>query len=657
MKFHLRNLLAAVLALAMAFTLCACGGSPKPPSGGGGTAGTSGEAQPTGLRDFMTYETAGRDIATFFILNTEKSEDLQVLCNFYTGLLENDNRGQLVPAVAREWSSDDDGLTWTFRLRDDVTWVDVNGNEKARCTARDWITALEWVLNFQKNGGYNISMPCTLIAGARDYYDYTTDLSEEEGKALDTAKFLEMVGIEAPDDYTLIYHCTKNAPYFPTLCVSACLFPLSQGLIDELGVDSLLGMTNETMWYNGAYTCTSFVKDNEKVLTPNPAYWDKDCTRFDSVTIRIVDDGLADDALFQTGELDHCALNESTLRTIMQQGESHQYFNNLVETRPKKFSYQMHLNFAKNREDGTPDTNWNTAIANENFRLAWYYGLNLAPYWAYSNPISPQHCENLAYTMRGLLQFSDGTDYVDRVIAGLDIPEEPLTAGASRRYDPDRAADYKKKAMEELKAKGVTFPVEVDYYIVGGSQTAVDSANILRQVFAQGLGEDFVTFNLKTYVSSHSKEVVAPSLHSFALNGWGADYGDPENFLGQELYGEETAYYSTRYSNINDATDEDLIRASQEFTELARKAAAIVNDNDARYQAFVDAEICLLKHALVIPINYSVGWQLTKVNVYSSMYALYGINNNLYKNWETSEEIYTTEDYARFEEEYNSQGA
>ena len=653
MKHHVRKLLAAVLALAMTFSLAACGGGGGGGGGEGGGGGGAGGGSTGAIKDFVTYETAGRDIATFFLINTEKGEDSEVLCNLYSGLLETDNKGNLVPGIAKEWGSDDNGLTWTFKLRDNATWVDVNGNEKAKCTAQDWITALEWVLNYHKNQGYNISMPNALIAGAKEYYDYTHDLDEATAKALDTTKFLEMVGIEAPDDYTLIYHCTKNAPYFPTLCVCACLFPISQGLIDELGVDNMLGMNNENMWYNGAYTCTSFVKDNEKVLTANPADWDTECTRFDTVTIRIVEDGTADDTLFQTGEVDHAELNEATLRTIMND-ENNEYYDNLVETRPRKYSYQMHLNYAKNKEDGTPDTNWNTAVANENFRLAWYYGLNLVPYWAYTNPINPTHCENLAYTMSGLLQFSDGTDYVDKVIAGLGIPDQPTTTGAGRRYDAAKAADYKNKAMEELKAQGVTFPVEADYYIVGGSQTALDSANVLRQVFSEGLGDDFIKLNIKTYVSSQAQEVVAPKIQSFVINGWGADYGDPENFIGQELYGDDGAYYSMRYSNINEATDENLIAAYKEFTEMGKKAAAIVDNNDERYQAYVDAEIFMLQHAFVIPCNYTVNWQLTKVNDYTKMYALYGIDNYLYKNWETSTEPYTTEQYDQFIADFNA---
>ena len=72
---------------------------------------------------------------------------------------------------------------------------------------------------------------------------------------------LEMVGIESQDDYTLIYHCALNAPYFDTVCTSACMYPISQALIDELGVDNMVGMTNETMWYTGPYFETTFTTE------------------------------------------------------------------------------------------------------------------------------------------------------------------------------------------------------------------------------------------------------------------------------------------------------------------------------------------------------------------------------------------------------------
>ena len=63
-----------------------------------------------------------------------------------------------------------------------------------------------------------------------------------------------------------------------------------------------------------------------------------------------------------------------------------------------------------------------------------------------------------------------------------------------------------------------------------------------------------------------------------------------------------------------------------------------------------------MNNAMVIPWNYSVKWQLTKVNDYSKMYAAYGISDIVYKNWETSTVPYTAEDYERFKAEYEAGG-
>ena len=148
------------------------------------------------IKDLVTWESSGtRELEEFFILHTERAADLNVLCNAYSPLLEIDNYGKLQPAVATKWGSED-GKTWTFELRDDVTWVDVNGSYKANVAA---------------------------------------------------------------------------------------------------------GMSNEQMWYSGAYTLTTYISSNEKVLTRNPAYFDKDCTRFDTVTIRVVESALVDDQPLKPG--------------------------------------------------------------------------------------------------------------------------------------------------------------------------------------------------------------------------------------------------------------------------------------------------------------------------------------------------------------------
>ncbi|MCI6732859.1 MAG: ABC transporter substrate-binding protein [Lachnospiraceae bacterium] len=639
---------AKLLAFALAAVMCltACGGG----AGSKNESGSGDENKSAGLTDLYTFETANREMENVFILNTEMANDLNVLCNTNEGLLETNNKGQLVPAIAEKWGTEDGGLTWTFNLRKGVKWVDQQGNEKADCTAQDFITGLEWVMNFHKNGANNTSMPTDMIKGAGEYYEYTKGLSAEEGMALGTEKFLEMVGIEAPDDYTLIYHCVKNAPYFDTVCTSACLFPVSAKFIEEVGVENVLSTGIEGLWYNGAYTLTEYIQNNSKTLTKNPLYWDTECGRFETVTIKIVEDLSVGYQLYETGELDHIDLSEANLRTIYDD-ENNKFHDQLSEKLPRKYSYQFHFNYDKHFADGSADENWNKAVANEAFRQAWYYGLDLTKYWARTNFIAPTHCENNAYTMKGLLYFSDGTEYTKKVEELIGLPESDGTT--PRRLDTEKAAEFKKQAMEELSAQGVTFPVTVNYYIVSGAQNALDTANVLKQIFSECLGDDFVTLEIGTYTSSQTKEVVKPRLQSFVINGWGADYGDVQNYLGQETIGEDTAYYANNYSNINDATNEALRATYQEFTDLVNKADAINDDMDARYNAYAEAEAYMLQHALTVPAQLEVSWQLTHVNDYSRSNAMFGIMNYKYKNWETSVDAYTTEQTAKFAEEYN----
>ena len=99
-----------------------------------------------------------------------------------------------------------------------------------------------------------------------------------------------------------------------------------------------------------------------------------------------------------------------------------------------------------------------------------------------------------------------------------------------------------------------------------------------------------------------------------------------------------------RYSNVNDITDEALIATYQEFTELGRTASGIFDDITKRYDAYAEAEAYMIEHALVIPLNYRVNWELTKRNDYNYMGG--------FKNWETSSEPYKTGQYEQFKADF-----
>ena len=666
MKKTASRLLALALTAALVLSGCGGGGTTteeKPAENTGSTTEQGGEKKEEEKKEEATAPASGdeisdlvisklitRELETFNILYSQRAEDGENLTNLVDGLLEVDTDGKLVPGIAEEWGTEDGGLTWTFKIRQGVKWVDVNGNEKAECTAKDFAAGLEWVMNFHKNNSSNTSMPLEMIKGAKEYYEYTKTLSEEEAFALNAeegSKFREMVGLETPDDYTLVYHCITQKPYFDTLATYNSLYPISSAMIEELGGPAgVKSMNNENMWYNGAYTMTSYIHNNEKIFTKNPLYWDTECKRFETVTIKMVESNDISFQLYQNGEIDYVDLSEAHINTIAKD-PSNKYYNYMVPAVPSKYSYQFHFNYNKKKEDGTPDKNWNTAIANEAFRKSWYYGLNLSDYWKRTNAIDPMVCENNFYTMKGLVYTTDGTEYTELVKKELGLGE--TNGNTPARVDPAKAEEYKKQAIEELTALGVTFPVEVDYYISASNQVALDSANVMAQAFSDGLGDDYVKFNIKTYVSSNRNEVVQPHLHSFVTNGWGADYGDPQNYLGQEVYGNDNAYYSANYSYINELTEETpenkaLLDTYKEYTKMVETADAITDDLDARYAAYAKAEAYLLDHVLVLPCNYSIGWCLSKIDNDTKMYAMYGAQNEKIKNWATNSAGYTSEE-------------
>ena len=659
MKKKLSRLLALALAAALTLSGCSSGITEEPESSAeapSSAAQEEQESQGEAIEDLVIARLSTAEMQTFNILYSQTMEDFANLCNMVDSLMEIDNYSRIVPCIAESYTTNEDKSVWTFQIRDGVKWVDVNGNEKADCTSQDFATAMEWILNFHKNESSQTSDFLIMLEGANEYYEYTKTLSEEEAFALTAEEgsvFKEMVGVETPDANTLIYRCIGSRPYWDSL--STCLWPMSQAMVDELGGPAgVKAMNNENMWYNGCYTMTSYVQGNEKIFTKNPLYWDQDCELFNTVTVKMVESNDTMYQLYQSGEIDTVTLTESNLKTIYDDPEN-PYHDYLVEN-PATGTYQIHFNYDKHLEDGTPDVNWNTAIANEAFRLSWYYGLDLTEYWKRTNSINPLSCENEFYSMTGLAYTSDGTDYTELVRQELGLPE--IDGQTVARLDADKAEQYKQQAIEELTALGVTFPVEVDFFISGGNQTALDTANVLSQCFSDSLGDDYVQFNINTYVSSASQEVYTPKLQSFVFNGWTPGVNDPTNYLDTVLYDAVNAYYSDTYSNIVDVeeteTTKDLIDTYKEFTAMAEEAKAINDDMDARYQACAEAEAYLISHALVLPAYHSSSWCLTKINPYSKIHAPFGGLNDKMKNWETNADGYTTEEIEAIKAEYEA---
>ena len=437
-------------------------------------------------------------------------------------------------------------------------------------------------------------------------------------------------------------------------------------LINELGIEGFRACDNTSMWYCGPYIVEEYIQGNTKSYIPNPNYYAaNDCTRFEHHTITMIPDLSMGLQLYENGEVDNIDLTESNLTTITSDpNNEHNKF--LCEKRPTKFSFQMHLNFQRKDENGNLDENWNKAVSNRAFRQCFYKGINFTNYYARTNKINPLKCENDYYTMKGLCYNTQGAEYTTLVAKEMGFDSQSYDGKTMIRLRDNGGdiADLKKQAMEELSAIGVTFPVKATYFIIASSTSALDNATILKQCFSDSFGDDFIKLDIQTYVSSLTQEVRTPQLQSFVINGWSADFGDPVNFLGQETLHDDNAFYSHYYSNIARVAEapadyqKDLMDAFEQYTDLVNAANAIVNDTDARYEAFAKAEAYMLENVLVSPTYYDIAWSLTHANEYSKINAMYGPCNYKAVNWETSEEAYTTVQYEQFAKAFDlaSQG-
>ena len=658
-NFDRRTFLKGAGAVGAASLLAACG---EKSNNTGNGAAASGAAAPnstgaTPLKEFISFESGNRELESWNMLYTQKAEDANVVTNLWDGLLSFDRYGKVVPAIASSWEHNEDATVWTFHLRDDVDWVDCNGEVKAHLTSKDFLVGFEWVMNAIKNEANNTSMPNDTIVGAYEYYE----LTKEAGDAAADMTYEDMlaagVGIEAPDDYTLVFTCPSACPYFDTVAAYNSFYPVAPALIEELGVDGFRSCDNTTMWYNGPYVVEEYIQGNTKSYIPNPNYYDAaNVSRFERFTVTMISDGSISLQLYQSRELDEVDLGESNITTI-QSDPSNEYNQQLCEKRAKKFSYCFIFNYDKKNVDGTPDENWNKAIANKAFRQCFSKGMVLNKFFARYNPINPLKCENDFFTMKGLCYTSDGTDYTNLVAREMGLDGEAYDGKTMKRLRANNGdiTELKKQAMEELSAIGVTFPVHCSYYILAGSTSALDSATVLKQCFTDSFGDDFIVLDINTFVSSTMKEVVAPKLQSFVHMGWGADFGDPINFLTQIIVHDDNAYYSCNMTNIAGIVNngpasyqKDLVAAYEKFTDLVNEGRAIVDDTDARYAAFAKAEAYFLDENLIFPTVYDITWCLTHVNEYSKINAMYGPCNYKAVNWETSEEAYTTEQYDAF---------
>ena len=203
-----------------------------------------------------------------------------ILEHSFEGLISKDENGNIVPGMAESWEPSEDGLTWTFTLKDDVKWS--NGDP---VTAHDFEYAWKYALAPETAATYAYQL--YYLAGGEDY-------NSGKGSADD-------VGVKATDDTTLVVTLTSPTPYFLDLTSFYAYYPVNKA-VQEANPDWAKSADNYVS--NGAFVMTEWKNKESIKLEKNKNYYDADKVKLDEVNLVMIDDDTTAYQMYQTGELD-----------------------------------------------------------------------------------------------------------------------------------------------------------------------------------------------------------------------------------------------------------------------------------------------------------------------------------------------------------------
>ena len=113
----------------------------------------------------------GTDPDTLNYLTSNRSTTSDITTNLVDGLFENDKYGNLIPSLAKDWTVSEDGLTYTYKLRDDAKWYDSEGEEYADVTADDFVAGIKYAADHKSEMLYIIQ---NSIKGLNEYVEGKT---------------------------------------------------------------------------------------------------------------------------------------------------------------------------------------------------------------------------------------------------------------------------------------------------------------------------------------------------------------------------------------------------------------------------------------------------------------------------------------------------
>lgn len=530
------------------------------------------------LKDTYAFNNFGSDPTTWDVLSTSQAADTYPLVQLYDGLLEYDAENVQQPALAESYEVSEDGLTYTFHIREGVEWVDSQGRKVADVKADDFVAGLQHMMDTM--GGLEYLVQGVIVNASEYISGEVTDFNE--------------VGVKAVDDYTLEYTLENPTPYFTSMMGYSVFAPLSRDYytsqggkfgmeFDASASDYTYGKSPDNIAYCGPFVITNFTSKNVIVFKQNESYWNKDNVTITSMTWPYEDQSDATKMYndIKSGILDGSALNSSEVESAKADGIFDDYAY-VSATDGSTFSMYYNLNrtaFANSNDEtkvvsvltDEEKERTNAALNNANFRLAVSFSIDKGSREAQRvgeelknnrlrNSYTPGTFvaleEETTVDINGTATtFPAGTYYGEIVQAQLDADEIPIKAfdktaddgvGSSDGYDgwynPENAVAFLDKAIEELAAEGVVIdennPIKIELPYTSSIEWVTNQGNAVKQSVANVLGgkveiiladaPDSTDWNYTGYYTDYGYEA---NYNMTDVSGWGPDYGDPSTYL------------------------------------------------------------------------------------------------------------------------------
>ena len=424
------------------------------------------------------------------------------------GLTTVDVKGNTIPGIAKSWDVSNNGLTYTFHLRD-AKWA--NGDD---VTAQDFVYSWHRIIKNAGNYAYMLGSEGASIKNADSLIDLGTTATDEQ---------LNTLGIKATDDKTVVVDLEKNVPYFVGLMSFPCYFPQNQKFVEKCGKN--YATKPEYILGNGAYKMTKWIKGNKATFTKNDKYYDAKSVKTKNLEMYLVQDPKTAAQNFDNGKVDYATINS----TLVDKYKGKDTFKAIRE------GYLAYLicNF---KADTT---------ANKNLRHALSYAIN-----------RKDLCDNI---------LKDGsqpaTGFVPAQLckspSGKDFREE---SGKYVDYDVKKAQEYLDAAKKELGTDTITVDL-----LYGTDESPMDTfAEYLQGSFTKlkGLKVNMVATVKKDRI--YNRE--ASGNFQIACTRWAPDYADPTTFLNVLA-----SSNSNNYGKWENAQYNSLLKQAQNETDVNKR--------------------------------------------------------------------------------------